>query len=215
MSGNCFKYLLLIIFLCIHNVGISQHFEVSTKPHSLKIDEKRVSGFQKTFDFPHKMMKKEFWRFVTDFGVLKNWRTHYEIIKKPRENANAPLSIYAIVVPTKNGTLIATAKNESAMKGVDSEELDALAKNTLEEFQLHFYQKWLQEKIEDLEKESRKLSRREARWSRKVERWKSRSTPPQEKIQSKQADIHKAEKELQAMFEKLDAYRANLASLLK
>ncbi len=62
-------------------------------------------------------------------------------------NGVCPGQFYAKVVPTKKETLIATANNEAAIQGAEPNKIDALAKKTLEKFQLYFYQKWLQEKI--------------------------------------------------------------------
>lgn len=215
MPVNCFKIFILFLLMLIYSYSYGQEFKVSTEPYNLKIDDQRIEGYQRTFDFPYKKMKKEFWRFVTDFGVLKNWRSHYEIIVPPGDKATAETRIYAMVIPAKTGALIATGKHETAMKGVPPAKLDALARQTLEEFQLYFFQKWLQEKIEDLEKESRKLSKKQARFSRKLERWQSKANSSNEKIARGKEELANIQNGLIQTLEQLDSYRAKLAALLK
>jgi hypothetical protein len=184
MRGFGFLVFIFLLGSPFINAGIAQSIEVVAKKSTTKIAEQIGDSYFAEIQFPLKKVKKEFWRFSSQFAKYENLRTHHVLIIPPTsKEENAELKI---LVKIEGDDLKSKVSTALAAQNMNSEALNnhaELPKNTLREFQIYFYKKLLQEKLLTLEQRINQLSRRNRR-NRRLNRSPKTTLTQKVKIQS-------------------------------
>lgn len=144
--------------------GKGQDLSLANQAEKVTIQEFSGSGYRAVLDFDYKSVKKDFWRFCNGFAKLENMRKYYEvIIPPPTENTDGEIKIWVELKPLKESTQMIALLNPQDMDANQVTKYTPFADKLLREFKIFFYQKWIQSNIELLEKENRKLSKKESK----------------------------------------------------
>ncbi|MEM8895734.1 MAG: hypothetical protein AAGC88_14220, partial [Bacteroidota bacterium] len=144
----------------------AQNLSLDNQSQQVTIHEFSGTGYRTIIDFDYKSVKKDFWRFCNEFAKLENMRKYYEVIIPPSsEDANSSTNIWVEIKALKNGTQMKALLNPGEMDESTRQKNESAADKLLREFKIFFYQKWIQDSLEILEKENRKFSRKEQKLS--------------------------------------------------
>ncbi|MEQ9299276.1 MAG: hypothetical protein RIF33_11955 [Cyclobacteriaceae bacterium] len=167
----------LFFFLCLLSLpGKGQDLSLANQAEKVTIQEFSGAGYRAVLDFDYKSVKKDFWRFCNGFAKLENMRRYYEVIIPPAtENADGEIKIWIELKPLKESTQMIALLNPQDMDANQVTKYTPSADKLLREFKIFFYQKWIQSNIELLEKENRKLSKKESKLISRLSKAKGKS----------------------------------------
>lgn len=180
MIRLCF-FLGLFFFLNLLHLSVNgQNLSLTNQAEKVTIQEFSGAGYRAIMDFDYKSVKKDFWRFCNGFAKLENMRKYYEVVIPPTtENADGELKIWVELKPVKDRTQVKALLNPEEMDANQVTRYGPSADKLLKEYKIFFYQKWIQANIELLEKENRKLSKKEKKLISKLNKAKQKNTSPE------------------------------------
>lgn len=170
----------LFFFLSLLTLpGKGQNLSLANQAEQVSIQEFTGAGYRSVMDFDFKSVKKDFWRFCNGFAKLENMRKYYEVIIPPTsENADGEIKIWVELKPLKDRTQLKALLNPQDMNADQVSKYTPSADKLLREFKIFFYRKWIQTNIELLEKENRKLSKKERKLRARLNKAKEKNTNP-------------------------------------
>ena len=177
MIRLCFFTGLFFFLWLLALPGKGQNLSLTNQAEKVTIQEFSGQGYRAVLDFDYKSVKKEFWRFCNGFAKLENLRKYYEIIIPPNtEEVDGEIKIWVELKPLKNSTQMKALLNPQEMDANQVKKYNSSADNLLQEFKIFYYQKWIQENIDLLEKETSKLSKKESTLISKLNKAKEKDS---------------------------------------
>jgi hypothetical protein len=138
---------------------------------SATIDGQKVDGFKTELPFGYRKVRFSFWKYVKQFGKPNNMRSHYEVIIPSFINGSeVDLSFYGVLNERNEKTIVFFALNPKGLNAADQERLSKQVRQLVIEFKVDFYKRHYGDKIEDIEKRLKKLSRKYRRLVKKEKR---------------------------------------------
>ncbi|MEQ8711881.1 MAG: hypothetical protein RIC80_02635 [Cyclobacteriaceae bacterium] len=204
----------LFFFLSLLTLpGIAQNLSLANQAEQVAIQEFSGDGYRAVLDFDYKSVKKDFWRFCNGFVKLENMRKYYEVVIPPTtDDADGEIKIWVELKPLKDRTQMKALLNPQEMDANQSAKYRASADKLLREFKIFFYQKWIQTNIELLEKENRKLSKKESKLISRLNKAKEKNASP-EKIALLEQARNDAASQLSEGVLKLEQMKAKLSEV--
>jgi DNA repair exonuclease SbcCD ATPase subunit len=177
MIRLCFFPGLFFLLSLLPLPGKCQNLSLANQAEQVTIQEFSGAGYRAVLDFDYKSVKKDFWRFCNGFAKLENMRKYYEVVIPPSsDNADGNIKIWVELKPLKEHTQMKALLNPQEMDANQVKKYTPSADNLIQEFKIFFYQKWIQDSIEELEKENRKLSKKESRLASKLIKAKQKAS---------------------------------------
>lgn len=140
-------------------------------------------------------------------------RKYYEVVIPPTtDDADGEIKIWVELKPLKDRTQMKALLNPQEMDANQSAKYRASADKLLREFKIFFYQKWIQTNIELLEKENRKLSKKESKLISRLNKAKEKNASP-EKIALLEQARNDAASQLSEGVLKLEQMKAKLSEV--
>lgn len=199
-----------IIFLLVLDASNcwAQDFTVKTTSQKVVIDKTTYDGFSATVDFPMKEMKKEFKLFAKSFAKYNAGNKYSRIEIKPEsKEKDASLFLYVTFEDNAGKTKINLVLNATDMSESDRKSFAQLPNNTLKEFQIYYYQKWLQNRIVLLESHVANLGKKEMAMMKKQGRLQKKQSdtnaPTLTEIKNELAKLKSEQKRTQAQIDSL------------
>ncbi len=204
----------LFFFLSLLTLpGIAQNLSLANQADQVAIQEFSGDGYRAVLDFDYKSVKKDFWRFCNGFAKLENMRKYYEVVIPPTtDDADGEIKIWVEIKPLKDRTQIKALLNPQEMDANQAAKYRPSADKLLREFKIFFYQKWIQTNIELLEKENRKLSKKESKLISRLNKAKEKNASP-EKIALLEQARNAAASQLSEGVLKLEQMKAKLSEV--
>lgn len=204
----------LFFFLSLLTLpGIAQNLSLANQAEQVAIQEFSGDGYRAVLDFDYKSVKKDFWRFCNGFAKLENMRRYYEVVIPPTtDDADGEIKIWVELKPLKDRTQLKALLNPQEMDANQAAKYRPSADKLLREFKIFFYQKWIQTNIELLEKENRKLSKKESKLISRLNKAKEKNASP-EKIALLEQARNEAASQLSEGVLKLEQMKAKLSEV--
>ena len=171
-------------------------------------------GFVTKFDLPYQAVKKEWWRYVRRFAMISNKKTHYEnrILAK-RSGAASDIFFLSFLDRDGDDSYIYAALRKDSEDGDNAKVFKKYLRDLILDFKVAFYSEYMQEQIENKEKEASRLSAKLEKlesMNLKLEASKKKKNAKPDQIEER---ISANKEEVEKLRIELFAYQKNIGSL--
>lgn len=185
-----------------------QNFAIRSKAENVMINNNSYNGFTATVDFPFKAIRKEFKEFSKGFSKYTAHKKYSRLEIKPNsKDQDTSLEMLVMFENKAEKTRISTALEVTEMSTSERNQYVKLPDNTLREFQIYYYQKWMQQRIASLETHLIKLGKQEISLTKRESGIKNKIKPltEQEKnaLRQKLAKLKLDQKSTQSQIDNL------------
>lgn len=213
--------LLIFIILCASPPCWSQTYSLAVRSSNFSLDGQNFNGYSTEFVQPFKEVKKAWWSYVNARTIIFNNKTHLLLtIPAKGKEVNEPLKFVTQTIQNKGSkrTSIKLALVTDNVPDDQKTELSKKAHHLLKDFKVNYFTEMIQEKINDQEKISKKISLEmdkllltNSRLQMRIERKPEEKNQLAQKLKNNTAEIEKLQSKLNLNNKKLSQHKKELA----
>ncbi|MEP2023700.1 hypothetical protein, partial [Reichenbachiella sp.] len=151
----------IMIFCAICGSSFAQTYSLQIVSSNFTLDGQKFEGYATDFVQPYKEVKKEWWRYVNARTIIFNKKTHLVLtVPAKGKEVNEPLKFVSQLKEPSN-LKQSTLKVALVKEGVPEDQLNELSnqvKHVLKDFKVTYFTALVQEKINEHELVSKKIS---------------------------------------------------------
>lgn len=140
---------------------VAQSFDQKVDEVKMTIEGKVREGYKTNFDFPAKTIERAWWSYCRDFGRPLNMKGYYRVtIPKEVNNSDVALDLLSISSAVKIGSSFFLALDDTSLPQSKVSTYERQVLGILQRFKQTVYINELNEKLESLEKDAARASKK-------------------------------------------------------